>query len=98
MPIARNDLIGICIQIALVLIATFLFQIFMPLLFWGDILDCVDDKLYHVTKKANITLGDIISNPMRGVDVADQRIGGEGHENMTGDGPADCMPGTHEPT
>ena len=95
MPIARYDSIRICIEIALVLIATMLFQIFMPLLVWGDILDCVDD---HGTKKANIMIGDNISNTIRGLDVADQRIGGEGHDNMSGDGPADYMPRTQEPT
>jgi hypothetical protein len=98
MPIARYDSIRICIEIALVLIATMLFQIFTPLLVWGDILDCVDDKLCHGTKKANIMIGDNISNTIRGLDVADQRIGGEGHDNISGDGPADYMPGTQEPT
>jgi hypothetical protein len=47
---------------------------FMPLLVWSDILDCVDDKLCHGTKKANIMIGDNISKTMRGIDVADQRI------------------------
>ena len=74
MPIARYGSIRICIEIALVLIATILFQIFMPLLVWSDILDCVDDKLCHGTKKANIMIGDNISKTMRGIDVADQRI------------------------
>lgn len=73
MPIARHDSIRICIEIALVLIATILFQIFMPLLVWGDILDCVDDKLCHGTKKYNIMIGDNISNTMRGLDGADQK-------------------------
>jgi len=63
MPIARYDSIRICIEIALVLMATILF-----------------------------------SNTIRGLDVADQRIGGEGHDNISGDGPADYMPGTQEPT
>ncbi|MGA7141750.1 MAG: hypothetical protein WBX29_07040, partial [Nitrososphaeraceae archaeon] len=88
MPIARYDSIRICIEIALVLIATILFQIFMPLLVWGDILDCVDDKLCHGTKKANIMIGDDISNAMRGIDVADQRIdqklGSNGNDNIFG--------------
>jgi hypothetical protein len=74
MPIARYGSIRICIEIALVLIATILFQIFMPLLVCSDTLDCVDDKLCHGTKKAKIMIGDNISNTMRGIDVADQRI------------------------
>ena len=98
MPIARYDSIRICIEIALVLIATILFQIFMPLLVWGDILDCVEYKLCHGTEKANIMIGDNISNTMRALDGAGQRIGGEGHDNMSGDGPADYMPRTQEPT
>lgn len=71
MPIARHDSIRICIEIALVLIATILVQIFM--LVWGEILDCVDDKLCHGTKKYNIMIGDNISNTMRGLDGADQK-------------------------
>ena len=85
MPIARHDSIRICIEIALVLIATILFQIFMPLLVWGEILDCVDDKLCHGTKKYNIMIGDNISNTMRGLDGADQDRRGR-HDNMSGDG------------
>ena len=42
-------------------------------------------------RKYNIMIGDNISNTMRGLDGADQRIGGEGHDNMSGDGPADYM-------
>ena len=49
----------------------------MPLLVWGEILDCVDDKLCHGTKKYNIMIGDNISNTMRGLDGADQE-GSEG--------------------
>ncbi|MGA9910845.1 MAG: hypothetical protein WBP84_11600 [Nitrososphaeraceae archaeon] len=30
----------------------------MPLLVWGEILDCVDDKLCHGTKTYNIMIGD----------------------------------------
>jgi hypothetical protein len=52
MPIARYGSIRICIEIAIVLIATILFQNFMPLLVCSDILDCVDDKSCHGTKKA----------------------------------------------
>ena len=81
------------IEIALVLIATILFQIFMPLLVWGDILNCVDDKLCNGTDKDNIMIGDNISNTMRGLDGADQMIGGEGNYNMSGDGRADYILG-----
>ena len=49
-------------------------------------------------RKTNIMIGDNISNTIRGLDVADQRIGGEGHDNISGDGPADYMPGTQEET
>ena len=59
------------IEIALVLIATILFQIFMPQSVWGDILDCVDDALCDGTEKDNIMIGDNISNIMRGLDGAD---------------------------
>ena len=52
------------IEIALVLIANILFQIFVPLLVWGDILNCVDDKLCDETDKDNIMIGDNISNTM----------------------------------
>lgn len=93
MPIARHDPIRICIEIALVLIATILFQIFMPLLVWGEILDCVDDKLCHGTKKYNIMIGDNISNTMRGLVGADQMIGGEGNDILSGFGRADYMLG-----
>ena len=44
------------IEIALVLIATILFQIFMPLLVWGDILNCVEDKLCDGTEKEDIMM------------------------------------------
>ncbi len=93
MPIARYDSIRICIEIALVLIATILFQIFMPLLVWGDKLDCVEDKLCHGTKKANIMIGDNISNTIRGLDVADQRIVGEGHDTIFGGDGGDTVIG-----
>ena len=81
------------IEIALVLIATILSQIFMPLLVWGDILNCVDDKLYDGTEKVNIMIGDNISNTMRGLVGADQMIGGEGNDNLSGDGRADYILG-----
>ena len=58
----------------------------MPLLVWGDILNCVDDKLCDGTEKDNIMIGDNISNTMRGLDGADQMIGGEGNDDMSGDG------------
>ena len=81
------------IEIALVLIATILFQIFMPLLVWGEILDCVDDKLCHGTKKYNIMIGDNISNTMRGLDGADQIIGGEGKDTIFGGDGGDTVKG-----
>jgi Ca2+-binding RTX toxin-like protein len=65
----------------------------MPLLVWGDILNCVDDKLCNGTDKDNIMIGDNISNTMRGLDGADQMIGGEGNDNMSGDGRADYILG-----
>ena len=65
----------------------------MPLLVWGDILNCVDDKLCDGTDKDNIMIGDNISNTMRGLDGADQMIGGEGNDNMSGDGRADYILG-----
>jgi hypothetical protein len=81
------------IEIALVLIATILFQIFMPQPVWSDILDCFDDALCDGTEKDNIMIGDNISNTMRGLDGADQMIGGEGNDDMSGDGRVDYMLG-----
>jgi hypothetical protein len=93
MPITKYDSIRICIEIALVLIATILFQIFMPLLVWGDKLDCVEDKLCHGNEKANIMIDDNISNIMRGLDEADQRIGGERHDTIFGGDGGDTVIG-----
>jgi Ca2+-binding RTX toxin-like protein len=93
MPITKYDSIRICIEIALVLIATILFQIFMPLLVWGDKLDCVEDKLCHGIEKANIMIDDNISNIMRGLDEADQRIGGERHDTIFGGDGGDTVIG-----
>ena len=49
------------IEIGLVLIATILFQLFMPSLVWGDILNCDYNKLCDGTEKDNIMIGDNIS-------------------------------------